>query len=147
MTIRVSTWQSSEFDIFTKNVDLNRSPYAYLKDYAKKVTAFYARLGIRSAIWCYADAMPQTTLTVCKPIEYLLEVADNRVVAYVDDGSWSEYINGRQSDFSFATTTMPSASSSLIVATPLKREEVKVKRRYRIRSPSSFELIEEQKLV
>lgn len=146
MTIRLSTWHSAEFDIFGENVDLDKSPYAYIKGYVEKVTVFYAQLGIRSAIWCYPGTELQTTLTVCKPIEFLLEVNEDRVAAYVEDSSWSEYINGRQSDFAFSTTPMPYASTSILVAAPLKREEVRMKRRYRIRNPSSFELIEEQKL-
>jgi hypothetical protein len=146
MTIRLSTWHSPEFNIFTENVDPNESPYAWIKNYANKVIAFYAQLGIRSAIWAYPEAERQKTLTVCKPVQYLLEVNEHRVVAYVDADSWSEYLWGQQDDFEFSTTPRDFASASILIATPVRREEVKAIRRYRIRTPTSFELVEEKTL-
>ncbi len=146
MTIRVSTWHSEEFDIYTEFVDPSRSPYAECgKDYAAKVTALYERLRVRSAIWAFPEAETRNGFDLSKPIEYLLAVNEDRVVAYVDDSGWDKYLHGEQADFEFSTTLMKFAGgTTILIATPVKQEEVIRIRRYRrTNGPQPFEMIEE----
>ena len=146
MTIRVSTWHSADFDIYTEFVDPSKSPYTEsVKDYAAKVTAFYQRLSVRSAIWAFPEAEPRNGFDLWKPIEYLLAVNEDRVVAYVDKSGWDKYLHGEQAVFEFSKTPEHYAGgTTIVIATPVKQEEVIAIRRYRrTNGPQSFELVEE----
>jgi hypothetical protein len=144
MNIRLSTWHSADFDILAEFVDPARSPYAGVPDYTQKVKSLYAQLGILSAVWAYPKARrPAEPPDMSKPIEYLLEVSDNRVAAYVESRSWSEYLWGSQQSFEFSTAPAQYGNATILIPTPLKREEVKAMRRFEKISPGFYRLIEE----
>jgi hypothetical protein len=147
MTIRLTTRHSEEFDIYTDAVDPCKSPYATsVKDYAAKVVAFYKRLGVRSAIWTAPEAERPKYLERHKTVEYLLEVGEDRVVAYVDELGWSDYLYGKQADFEFSKTPKTFGMTTILVAPPIKVEEVIAIRRYRrTNGPDSYELVNESR--
>ena len=144
MLIRVTTRHSSDFDILTANPDPAQSPYAkFCKDYGRKVRAFYDELGIRSAIWTTPEAHPPRYLESLKPIEYLLEVDEARVAAYVNEDTWSPYIDERLPAFEYSRTRVNYGTMSILVIAPLELAEVKEFRRYRrINGPDKYELVE-----
>ena len=147
MRIRVLTRHSQDFDIHTVTVDPAKSPYAHLPNYILKVTAFYRQLGIRSAIWATLESEPLSILESGKNFEYVLEVDESRVVAYVDGRTWPEYLYGKRDTFDYSTTPQKYQSTSVIIPTPIKNDEVKAIRRYRrTNGPGSFELVEEKTL-
>lgn len=147
MQIRVLTRHSEDFDIYTKRVDPAKSSYAHISNYTLKVTAFYQQLGIRSAIWATPESEPFRFLEIEKDIEYVLEVHESRVVAYVDEPTWSAYLYGNRDAFEHSTTPQGYESTSLIIPTPIRKDEVKAMRRYRrTNGPESFELVEEETL-
>ena len=43
-------------------------------------------------------------LETCKPVEYALELDEDRIVAYVDEGTWSDYLYDKRETFDYATT-------------------------------------------
>jgi hypothetical protein len=146
MTIRVSTWHSAEFDILTEFADPSKSPYAEsVRDYAARVTAFYGRLGVRSAIWAFPEAEQRNGFDLWKPVEYLLAVDEERVVAYVGGVGWEKYLHGEQA--AFECSKIPehyAGGTTILISTPIKQEEVTMVRRYRrIDGLQLFELIEE----
>ena len=47
MTIRLTSWHSEDFDIYTEVVDPRNSCYAWMRGYVEKVEAFYRELGSR----------------------------------------------------------------------------------------------------
>lgn len=146
MTIRVSTWHSADFDIYTECADPGKSPYAgAVKDYAAKLTAFYGRLGVRSVIWAFPEAEARNGFDLWKPIEYLLAVNEDRVAAYVDKSGWDKYLDGEQAAFDFSKTPKSYVGrTTILIPTPIKQEEVIRIRRYRrTNGPQSLELVEE----
>lgn len=149
MLMRVLTRHSQDFDIHTVTVDLGKSPYADIPgyDYVLKVTEFYRKLGIRSAIWGTPESEPLLCLETGKEFEYVLEVDESRVVAYVDEPIWSAYLAGSRDTFEYSTKPRDYQDTSVIIPTPIKKDEVKGIRRYRrTNGPGSFELAEEKML-
>jgi hypothetical protein len=145
MTIRITTRHGEDFDICAETVEPGKSPYARnVRDYTAKVMAFHAQLGVRSAMWTTPEAERPKYLERCKPVEYLLEVDEGRVVAYVDELSWSDYLYGRREDFDFSKTPRQYAMTSILISTPIEKAEVKAIRRYRCTNgPDHYELAEE----
>lgn len=143
--LRVITRHSEEFNIYTEAPDPAKSPYAAnVKDYAAKVTVFYEQLGISSAIWTMPEAQPPKYVELHKPVEYLLEIDEDRVIAYVDEQGWSEFLYGQQANFDFSRTPRTFPMTTILVAPPIKPEEVRAIRRYRrTNGPDSFEVVEE----
>ncbi len=145
MTIRVTTRHCEGFDICAQTVDSSKSPYARAQpDYVAKVTAFYQQLGVDSAIWTTPEAEPLKYLETCKPVEYVLEVDERRVIAYVDESTWSDYLYGKRGDFTFSKTPVQYEVTSILVSPPVTPAEVKARRRYRSGGqPDHYELVEE----
>ncbi len=140
MSIRVTTRHSEEFDILSPKTDLAKSPFAQAgsaRDYIAKVTSFYAELGGKSMIWSTPEkTTPQESFilqffAIDKPMEYLLEVEEDRVMAYVDEFEWADYREDRRATFRWSKTPARYDVMSMLIAAPIKREEVREVRRYR----------------
>ncbi len=131
MTIRVTTRHSEDFDVLTEMIDPTKSPYVEsVNDYVRKITGFYTELGVKSAIWTWAAAWQPEFFESDKPVEYLLELSEDRVIAYVDEQTWSPYLYGKRKDFVYSRTPVQYTYTSVLVTAPLRREEVKEFRRY-----------------
>ena len=75
---------------------------------------------------------------------YLLEVNEDRIVAYVDETTWSDYLYDRRETFDYSATATQYGITSILVATPITKAEVKAVRRYRrTNGPEKYELVEE----
>ncbi len=129
MALRVTTRHDEKFDVLTEIIDPTKSPYAEsVNDYVRKVKAFYAVLGVKCAIW--TAAWQPEFFETDKPVEYLLELSEERVIAYVDEQTWSAYLFGQGTDCEYSRTPVQYAMTSVLVAPPIKSEEVKEFRRY-----------------
>ena len=147
MRIRVLTRHSEDFDIHTVTVDPAKSTYAHLANYTLKVTTFYRQLGIRSAIWARPESDPFLFLEMGKELEYVLEVNESRVAAYVEESTWSAFLYGKRDTFDYSLTRQKYQDTSVIIPTPIEKDEVMAIRRYRsTNGPGSFELVEEKLL-
>jgi len=74
-----------------------------------------------------------------------LEIDEDRAVAYVDETTWSAYLYGKRGTFDYSTTPQRYEITSIIVPTPITKQEVKAIRRYRrTNGPDSYELVEEK---
>jgi len=125
MSIRVTTRHGEEFDIHTEAVDPSKSPYAEsVKNYAAKVTAFYKRLGVPFALWTAPEAERPKYLERHKTVEYLLEVGLDRVIVYLDEQGWSAHLYAQQATFEFSKTPKTFRMTTILVAPPIKVEEV-----------------------
>jgi hypothetical protein len=150
MFIRVTTRHGQDFDIHAAVIDPAKSPYArsFHEDvYQWKVRAFYAELGVSSAMWTTPDsqAFPKA-FEPHKPIEYLLEVEEERVIAYVDEMTWSPYLHGMRPRFEYSRTPKWYENTSVLVATPIRTAEVKEIRRYRPTRTGHCQLVETVRL-
>jgi len=145
MTMRLITRHSEDFDIYSKP-DLAKSPYAR-EGYVPKIQAFYATLKVESVIWTFPENFRPQYLESEKTIEYLLEVDDARIVAYVDDIAWSSYLYGQQANFDYSLTRKDFECTSILIRAPLAIGEVKERRRYRSNgSPDKYEMVERKVL-
>jgi len=145
MAIHARTRHDKDFDIFTHPMDPTKSPYAHYAGYTDKLAAFYAQLGITSAIWASPEEPPPKYVERCKQYEYILRLNESRVVAYVNESTWSPYIFGERDDFEYSVTPVQYEDTSLIISTPLVANEVVLFRQYRnLNGPDRFEVIEER---
>jgi hypothetical protein len=145
MSIRVTTRHSEGFDICAGTIDASKSPYARtVGDYTAKVKAFYRQLGVPTAIWAVPEVERPKYLEPRKTVEYVLEVDESRVVAYVDEEEWSAYLYGKRGDFAFSEAPAPYRMTSILIRAPVARAEVKARRRYRCTNgPDRYELVDE----
>ncbi len=141
--LRLLTRHPEDFDILSSDIDPARSLYAeHNPRYASRVRALYAGLGIRTAIWTVHENQSFQAFESGKPLEYLLEVQPGRVVAYVDEGSWSYYVLGQAATFRYSRTPATYQYTSILVAPPLIPAEVKEVRRYRGNAVGHAELVQ-----
>jgi hypothetical protein len=112
--------------------------------YEEKVRAFYDRLGIASSLWAWRETEPPPNLEDIKPIEYLLEMGTQRIVAYVDAWSWEEYLgSSRLEKLRYSTTPISYQITSILIAAPIYKDEVMEYRRYRsLGRPDQYKLVE-----
>ncbi len=145
MTIQLTTRHPKDFNIHVETIDPALSPYSKtVRDYASKIAEFYSKLGISSAIWTVKASERPRFLETSKPVEYLLELAEDRIVAYVDEATWSAYLYGKRESFDYSRTTLQYEMTSILVATPISKAEVKAIRRYRrMNGPNKYELVDE----
>ena len=147
MLIRVATRHSEDFDIHTEEVDPSRSSYNKppIKDYVPKVRAFFDELGIQSAIWAWYETETPKQVETKKPVEYVLEVEEERIIAYVNESTWSPFVFGKRDSFEYSTEPTKYKMTSLIIPTPITKDEAKKRRLYRLLGggPDKFELAEE----
>jgi hypothetical protein len=126
-------------------IDPAKSPYAnfFGYDYVRKIAAFYDELGIKSAIWTTpVTQAPPEFFEADKPVEYLLEINEDRVIAYVNELTWSPYLHGMRSHFEYSRTPIQYQMTSVLVATPIRKQEIKEFRRYRRTMTGHCELVE-----
>lgn len=144
MSLLLATRHSEDFDIHTGFVDPARSPYVatFGDKYFQKVREFYNRLGVNSAIWAVPISQAFEFFEFDKPLEYRLEVQEDRVIAYVEEWTWSEYLQGRRTDFQYSLVPIAYERASVLVAPPLTQEEIKEVRRYRASASGRCELVE-----
>jgi hypothetical protein len=127
--IRPKTRHSVDFDIFMLLIDPAQSPYAQdFPGYAPRLRSFYETLGVRSALWKVAEEQKLQVVEPSKPIEYILEVAEDRIVAYVNDVQWTYFFQGKATGFDYSRTPRQYPFTSILVAAPIQPSEVKEKR-------------------
>jgi hypothetical protein len=139
--VRVTTSHSEDFNILSSEIDLAKSPYAhdkvsgYLPGYVAKATALYAELGAKPMIWTTPEGVNEQEAFILqfwanKPIEYLLEVDQERVAAYINETEWTDFIRGNQTGFRWSRTPVRFEMTSLLISAPILIEEVKEVRIY-----------------
>ena len=107
--------------------------------------AFYRRLDVRSAIWAFPEAEPRTTFDAWKPVEYLLAVDEDRVVAYLDKSGWDKHLWEGRAAFDFSKTPKNYVGgTTILIPTPITQEEVtRIRRCCASNGPQPFEVVEE----
>src|SRR5262245_48722783 len=124
--VRVTTRHPEDFDLLSQDIDPARSLYAiHNVEYASKIKAFYSTLDVPAAIWSAPEDQPMEYVEPGKTIEYLLTVEENRIIAYVDECTWSHFLSGQRSAFSYSRTAVRYDVTSVLVAVPIKPEEIR----------------------
>ncbi len=144
MPIQVITRHCKDFDIYTHPVDPAKSPYATNPGYPEKVAAFYKQLGVTSALWAFPAHQTPKSVPLCKPYEYVLQLDESRVIAYVNESTWWSYVIGECEDFERSITPVQYEDTSLIIPSPIHQNELHRFRRYdNTNGPDHFEIVVE----
>src|SRR5262249_32652069 len=110
-------------------------------DYVQNVRELYRELGVASALWTVREAQSFLGgVEPCKPVEYILEVAEGRILAYVDEWSWFAYVQNKpvhkrppsMRHFDYSVTPKAYPSTSILLAVPIRPQEVKAQRWLRV---------------
>jgi hypothetical protein len=149
MPIRVTTRHGEGFDLHIDSPEPAKSPYAafFGEQYVQKVLAFYKELGVTSAMWTTPATQPPEWFEPFKPLEYLLEINEDRVIAYVDELTWSGYLHGKCNSFLFSRRPIEYEIASVLVRTPIRKEEVKEVRLFRATRTDRCVLVETKPMV
>ncbi len=145
MIIEAVTRHDADFNILSHPVDPGRSPYADTQPgYVGKIEAFYSELGIASAIWASPAESPCPYVEYGKECEYFLHLDPSRIVAYVNEKTWSPFLYGKRDDFEYSRTRTTYEHTSLIICTPLDASEVIRFCRYHRERPDKFSIVEDR---
>ena len=144
MPIQAITRHDKDFDIYTHPVDPAKSPYARYPGYTEKFAELYEQLGVTSALWAFPAQPAPKSVERCKQYEYVLDLDESRVIAYVNESTWSPYIFGEREDFEYSTAPREYEVMSLIIPTPIKQKELRLLRRYQnTNGPDHFKIVDE----
>jgi hypothetical protein len=144
--LRLKTRHDEAFDILSTSIDPQLSKYvAAIPDYAAKLNAFYSRLGVKNVVWTFPASVIPTTMEVRKPVEYELCVRTDRVIAYVEEHSWNDYLHGKRPDFEFSQAPAQYQDMSILINAPIFASEIIATRRFHmLGSPQHFEIVDER---
>ena len=123
----VRTRHSLEFDPLTGSLNPALSPYVgTYDDYPMKRRELAQLVGTESFLWCIPATRKFSCYEPDKPVEWEIKVHDNRVIGFVHEERWSQYLEGtyRLLRTVFSASTPPAAEYSVLVQFPLREEEL-----------------------
>jgi len=138
------TRHSEDFDPLSSPLDRNRSPFAECyDDYPAKCQDLAALVGCDSFLWCYPVECQIPHYEEVKPVEWLIEVSEKRILGSVDDARWCQYLRGgkRLPISVFSKSRPPCEGRSALVAFPLEREELVRKTVFEFISPTEASIV------
>lgn len=143
----LKTRQSEDFDPLRGPLDRSRSPYAEsFDDYPAKCADIAALVGTDSFLWCYPEKRPFQFYEGVKPVEWVINVSDNRVLGFVDDERWFQYV--KEGDYLprsvFSASRPPVDEYSVLVNFPLRKEELVRKTVFEFISPTEAKIVSEE---
>jgi hypothetical protein len=132
--LRLRSAHSKEFDILEKNIDSRLSGYidSARPNYVEKVLALYSSLDVEAAIWAESDLPPIDYVTVRKETIHVFEVEVSRVLAYIEETSWSAYIHEERNDFDMSLNKAYPEPCTVLVRSPLRTENLITSTTYEI---------------
>ncbi|MBL7153339.1 MAG: hypothetical protein ISS79_06455 [Phycisphaerae bacterium] len=140
----LKTRHSEDFDPLSSPLDRSRSPYAEsYDDYPARCQNLAALVGYDSFLWCYPAERQIPFYEGVKLVEWVIEVSDERILGSVDDARWVQYVKGgdRLPRSVFSKSRPPSEERSILVAYPLKREELVSKTVFEFISPTEANVV------
>lgn len=123
----LKTRHSVDFDPSCDPLDRSRSPYTEsFNDYSDKCAVLASLVGADSFLWCYPVEHSFRSYESVKPVEWIINVSDKRVLGFVDDERWCQYLeDGNYLPQSvFSTSGSPAKECSILVSFPLNKEEL-----------------------
>ena len=143
----LKTRHSADFDPSRGPLDRSRSPYAEsFNDYPDKCTVLASLVGTDSFLWCYPMEYPFRFYECAKPVEWMINVSDNRVLGFVDDERWFQYV--KDGDYLprsvFSASGPPAKECSILVSFPLSKEELVRKTVFQFISPTKAKIVSKE---
>lgn len=145
----LKTRHSADFDPLCGPLDRSRSPYAEsFDDYPDKCAVLASLVGTDPFLWCYPMKYRIRYYEGVKPVEWMIKVSGNRVLGFVDDERWLQYL--KDGDYLprsvFSAFRPPAKECSILVTFPLRKEELVRKIVFQIISPTEAKIVSEEYL-
>jgi hypothetical protein len=142
--MRLTTRHSPDFDILRDAIDPSKSPHASVfTDYPERLRALYKLLRVTSALWTVPEEDVPLFLEPSKPLEYLLDLPDEQVIASIDEWTWRDHLQDPSRPYNYSFAPRRYEITSVLVRVPVHKSYVKEKRLYRIlNDPSRYKLVE-----
>ena len=141
------TRHSFDFDPVTCELDPAQSPYAECYDeYTKKRHELARLVGTDMFLWCIPAKHKFDFFENVKLVEWKIRVSDNRILGFVNDSRWFQYLEGKDDlpRSAFSASNPPQEKYSVLVEFPLKREELVSKTVFRFKSSREAEILSEE---
>ena len=132
------TRHSEGFPLTEGRIDPNQSPYAEVwGDYPKKVLALAQLIDEPQFLWAVEKARGFTCVATCKPVQWEVNVPQERVLGYIDEEKWLGFLQDKFPMLPpcFSKTKPSSKDVSVLLPFPLFQNEVV--RVYRVDAASS----------
>ena len=95
-------------------------------------------------LWCLPAARPFPRHEIAKPVEWVIKVRANRILGFVDDKKWDEYLKdkGPLDREVFAAVPPPAHEHeySVLVTFPLQKEELVCKTVFEFVTPDEAKI-------
>jgi hypothetical protein len=146
---RYLTRHNDEFVLTEGSIDPTLSSYAkfVFPDYPQKHSLLSAVIGVDQFLWAYEAAKGFRFFEMIKPIEWTVEIAQERLIGYVDDSKWDAFLRGESKILHdcFTKTRPPTRDFSVLLPFPLYPCEIVSRRVYKIANPHQASVVEEKK--
>jgi hypothetical protein len=115
-------------------------------DYVQKRAALSAIIGTNQYLWARDVATGFRKYEMIKPVEWLVQVAEERLIGYVDEDRWFRFLQGQLPivDGCFTKDRPTNCNCSVLLPFPLRLYEVLRRKVYRILNPNHASLIEDR---
>lgn len=125
--ILLRTRHCLEFNPTSSPLDPDLCPYAdSYDDYTIKRKALGQLVGTDDFIWCIPKERQFAKYEMIKPVEWIIQVNEDRVRGYVHDQNWFDYLEGRKASHEevYFTDYPPEAEYSVLVDYPLREDDI-----------------------
>jgi hypothetical protein len=142
--ILLRTRHSLHFNPLSSKIEPDKSPYASMyTDYKSKRMEIGKLIGTNDFIWCIPLARSFKHYEKIKPVEWEIQVSNNRILGYVNDEEWVNYLEERSTSVSkiYYHSPPPASNYSVLVSYPLIQNEIVKTTIFRIITSDKVEII------
>lgn len=134
---RFLTRHSHGFQLTEGQLDPGLSPHARNPDYAEKVSALARVVNAGQFLWPVEKASGFPFYEMSKPVEWEVIVPQERVLGYIDENEWLEFVKGKALTLPpcFSRDVPSCTPFSVLLSFPLNQHELVLKRVYNVKSP------------
>lgn len=145
--LTVYTWQGIDFDLKSETLDQSKSRYAdAVPCYLRKLESLNKIVRTNKYLWAFLRSDQHQYFEICKPVEWVLEVAKSEILGYLDNNKWEQYLRSEDHqdlEGVFQKEIITQRDQSVLIRHPFKETIIKRKRVYKITHPKEAELIDE----
>jgi hypothetical protein len=132
------------FDPVSNELDPSLFPYAEMYvDYNSRRMELGRLIGTNDFIWCIPATSTFKFYEVIKPVEWEIQVSNSRILGYVNDQEWFNYLDGRNSSLSgvYSRSSLSISDHSVLVSYPLTQNEIVKMTIFRFIKPNKAEIL------
>ena len=131
-------------------LDPSKSPYtlAYTREvYTAKRKVLHEHVGTSQFLWCIPASRSFPYYESQKPVEWCIDMEPSRVLGYVKEDRWSEFLAGREmepDEFFSPTPKWADHEVSVLAAYPVKRDELISRTVFDIRDTDEATVVQQE---